>query len=101
MGMKIVVPEVLSDLIVDGKIQHTCVGGYMERVAKGKTDVVFVRREGDLDVPYITMEIHNQEIFQARGKDNRMPDEAGKAFIEAFKAAKLAKKEEEKVRVTA
>ncbi|MGP1470931.1 MAG: PcfJ domain-containing protein [Schwartzia sp. (in: firmicutes)] len=100
MGMKIVVPEVLADLIAEGKAQHTCVGGYMERVAKGETDVVFVRREGDLDVPYITMEIHDRVIFQARGKNNRVPDEAGKAFIEAFKAAKLTKKEE-RARATA
>lgn len=92
MGMKIVVPEVLSDLIEEGKVQHTCVGGYMERVAKGQTDVVFVRREEEPDTPYITVEIKDGEIMQARRKNNDGLDEPGKAFMEAFRAAKLEKK---------
>ena len=66
----------------------------MERVAKGETDVVFVRREAEIERPYITMEIHDRVIFQARGKNNGAPDAAGRAFIEAFEAAKLTKKEE-------
>lgn len=89
MGMRVVVPEVLADLIVEGNVQHTCVGGYMERVGKGKTDVVFVRREEEIEKPYITVEIEDGEIMQARRKNNDGLDEPGKAFMEAFRAAKL------------
>lgn len=99
MGMRVVVPKVLADLIVEGKIQHTCVGGYMEQVAKGETDVVFVRREEELKKPYITVEIRNGEILQARRKNNDSLDDPGKAFLEAFEAAKL--KKNERARVTA
>ena len=71
----------------------------MERVAKGETDVVFVRREEELKKPYITVEIRNGEILQARRKNNDSLDDPGKAFLEAFEAAKL--KKNERARVTA
>ena len=100
LGMRIIVPERLVDLIEEGKAQHNCVGGYMERVAKGETDVVFVRRTAHPEKSYITMEIKDDVIYQARSKNNGGLDKKGQAFIEAFQAAKLTKKEE-KVRVTA
>ena len=92
MGMVVIVPERVSDLIAEGEKQHNCVGGYMERVAKGVTDVVFIRKEKAPEKSYITMEIQNGNIIQARTKDNGPLDELGKKFVEAFKAEKLEKK---------
>ncbi len=91
-GMVVIVPERLADLIIEGKRQHNCVGGYMERVAKGKTDVVFVRRLSAPDESYITMEITDGQIVQARTKNNGPLDQAGKQFIDEFRAVRLEKK---------
>lgn len=92
MGLLVVVPERVSDLIAEGEKQHNCVGGYMERVAKGQTDVVFVRKEADPGQSYITMEIHDGKIIQARTKDNGPLDKLGEKFVKAFRRAKLEKK---------
>ena len=96
MGMMVVVPEHVSDLISEGEKQHNCVGGYMERVAKGQTDVVFIRKDKAPDKSYITMEIHDGKIIQARTKNNGPLDALGEKFVEAFRAAKLEKKKARK-----
>lgn len=101
MGMMVVVPEHVSDLITEGEKQHNCVGGYMERVAKGRTDVVFIRKDKAPEKSYITMEIHNGKIIQARTKNNGPLDALGERFVEAFRVAKLEKKKRQRVRVTA
>ena len=100
MGLAVVVPEHASDLIAEGEKQHNCVGGYMERVAKGQTDVVFIRKDKAPDKSYITMEIHDGKIIQARTKNNGPLDKLGEQFVEAFRAEKLEKKRQ-RVRVTA
>ena len=99
MGLAVVVPERVSDLIAEGEKQHNCVGGYMERVAKGQTDVVFIRREDEPETSYITMEIHKGQIVQARTKNNGPLDKLGEKFVEAFRAEKLEKKKKERIAV--
>lgn len=99
-GMHIVVPEQVSDLITEGKAQKNCVGGYMQRVAKGETDVVFIRRDTEPENSYITMEIKQGHIVQARTKCNGPLDEAGQAFVDVFRAERLEKKNK-RVRISA
>lgn len=92
LGMKIVVPTSPLDYIREGKQNRNCVGGYVESVTNGKTDVVFVRRIEDLSKSYITMEIHDGQIKQARTFANGPLDDEGKAFVELFRKKKLEKK---------
>lgn len=90
-GFEIVVPEKLSDLILEGEQMHNCVGTYIDRVASGTTDVVFIRRTEAISQSYGTMEIRDGRIVQARGKFNRdLPDEA-EAFVELFRTTVLEK----------
>lgn len=89
LGMKIVVPKMLADYIVEGEAQHNCVGTYCNRIAKGETDVVFVRRIENPDTAYITMEIKKGQIKQARTFANGPLDEAGKEFVARFENKKL------------
>lgn len=86
---KIVIPEQPSDYITEGENMHNCVGGYVERVTKGITDVVFIRRVDNPESSFGTMEIQNGRIIQARGKYNHdLPPDA-QEFVEAFKKQKL------------
>ena len=93
MGFVIVVPEHVTDLIREGTEMHNCVGHYIDRVARGDTCVVYIRKENALDESFGTMEIDKagKRIIQARGKFNRdLPPEA-QAFVEAFEDAKIKK----------
>lgn len=90
-GMMIYVPKKLEELIDEGIAMHSCVGTYVERVAAGKTIVVFIRSAEDPGERIGTMEISKDglSIVQARAKFNRaLPPEA-EAFVEKFKAAKI------------
>lgn len=95
-GLRIVIPEAIADLITEGRQQNNCVGTYMSRVSEGKTDVVFIREinpDGTTSKQsYITMEINQDRIVQARTKNNNGLDSRGKDFVEKFRAARLEKK---------
>ena len=99
-GLMIVVPETVVDLIEEGKAQHNCVGGYMRRIAAGETDVVFIRHQEDPAASYVTMEIKNGIIIQARSVYNGVLDDKAKAFVEKFRKQCLERKNK-KVRVSA
>lgn len=91
----IMIPETLSDIIVEGKVLHHCVGTYVDRVAKGETDILFIRETGKEDIPYYTIEVRNMEIIQYRGaynncNHNPVPDYV-KKFVKQFENTVLKK----------
>ncbi len=87
----IVVPDKVTDLIREGEVQHICVGMYVERVAKGETDVVYIRKNTALDASFCTMEIRNGAIVQVRAKHNEKPPADTMEFVEKFRREKLGK----------
>ena len=54
----IVVPTCGQDIVTEGERMHHCVGGYVDRVVRNETYIVFVRRKNDIDTPYITCQVH-------------------------------------------
>ena len=96
-GMTIYVPQHLKELITEGAAMHSCVGGYVDRVASGGTIVVFIRKADDLKERVGTLEIaaDGSHIVQARAKFNRdLPPEA-QAFVDRFNAVKIERRERE------
>ena len=81
---KIVVPENLKAIIDEGKNLHHCVGTYTEKAANGETDILFIRKQGEEDVSYYTMEVRNLEIIQYRGAYNNMHDNPVPKEIDQF-----------------
>ena len=90
-GMTIYVPKKLEELVAEGIAMHSCVGTYVDRVAKGMTIVVFIRSAQDLKERIGTMEISRDglSIVQARAKFNKdLPPKAAE-FVQKFKEAKI------------
>ena len=79
-GIMIVVPQTADDLTNEGKTLSHCVRSYAERVAKGETVILFVRKVEEPEKPYYTMEVSNGRVIQLRGKNNCAP----KADVQAF-----------------
>lgn len=77
-GLKIFVPRDAADIRREGKLQHHCVGAtdrYMERMAKGETFILFLRRAETPETPYYTLEVeYNGKIRQSYGAYDRKPD---------------------------
>ena len=77
-GLKIFVPRDAADIRREGKLQHHCVGAtdrYMERMAKGETFILFLRRAETPETPYYTLEVeYDGKIRQSYGAYDRKPD---------------------------
>ena len=73
-----------DEIIAEGKALCHCVGSYAERHSKGKTNIFFIRKKSNPDMPYYTIEVSNDYvIMQCHGFRNDQltpkPDEI-KAF---------------------
>lgn len=71
-NFSIVVPEEMNEITKEGVYLHHCVGGYISRVAEGKTNILFLRKNENIDIPFFTIEVNNHnEIIQVHGLYNR------------------------------
>lgn len=98
----VVAPTKPGDLAREGIMLHHCVKSYIDRVADGYTNIMFIRKNTDLDIPFFTVEVSNQStIEQVHGFGNCNADsEPGlEDFIKEWaKARKLKSHGYDKVR---
>lgn len=68
----VIYPETSRDLITEGtKLRH-CVKSYIDRVANGNTNILFIRRVDEIDKPFFTAEVSNNlHLVQLHGMTNR------------------------------
>ena len=85
----VVMPSTSREIVEEGVRQSHCVGRYCERVAKGESVILFVRRKDKLAESWYTMEIKRDmdklDIVQCRGYDNQDRNEEEAAEIEKVK----------------
>ena len=68
-------PTKAEDIANEGVKLHHCVKSYIRRVADGETNIVFIRKNTDLEKPFFTVEITNDNtIQQVHGFGNRNAD---------------------------
>lgn len=65
-----------EEIIMEGRLQHHCVGGenYLRKHNDGKTVILFLRKVETPDIPYYTIEMRNNEILQWYGIRDGKPD---------------------------
>lgn len=98
-GLILIVPKSGDEIRNEGAKLHHCVGGYVERVARGETNIFFVRKTEEPETPYYTMEWNNNHIVQCRGSHNCGMTPEVEAFVKVFEKkmqASIKKKEEKK-----
>lgn len=83
-GLILIVPHSADDIKAEGEALHHCVGTYVERVAKGETEIFFVRKKESPDEPYYTMEWKDNKVYQCRGLHNQGMTPDVNAFTKAF-----------------
>lgn len=89
-GLFVTMAGSADELQREGATLHHCVATYADRVAKGETTILFIRREEAPDTPYYTMEFKDGAIAQIRGKANCAPTGDVVRFRDAF-ISELAK----------
>lgn len=69
---KVIVPLMSSEIIDEAHQQQHCVASYVDRVARGDTHIVFIRKTEKPEESVLTVEINtNDEVCQVRGFMNR------------------------------
>ena len=81
-------PRNYFELLNEGKELNHCVGGYSKLVARGKTNIMFVRYKVEESVPFMTLEIKNNQIIQAKKKNNIYPKNEEVTFLEEYAKSK-------------
>lgn len=86
-GYMIMAPKDGKDIINEGHKLHHCVGGYLDKVAKGKTVILFVRKLKNPDKPFVTVEVSPEThcIGQVSAFANAEAPKDVKAFLEKYK----------------
>jgi hypothetical protein len=85
----IVVPSELSELKIEGKSLHHCVGSYTSAVSRGETTIVFLRQKENINTPFMTCEVYQGSIRQIHGlMNNKIKDQKDSdgiySFVEAW-----------------
>ena len=89
-GMKIVSPAVPGDIIAEGHALHHCVGGYVERVAKRESIILFLRQCAEENKPFYTIELQDRKVVQVRGMQNCSATPEVKQFLRKWEKKVLA-----------
>lgn len=84
-GLKLILPHETEEFIKEGKALHHCVGrmGYNEKMAKGQCLIFFIRKQEELNVPFVTMEYDpkKKKIRQFYADHNSTPEESVRDII--------------------
>lgn len=81
----ITVPKDMKDLFEEGRKLCHCVGSYSDRIIKGETCIMFIRKTEEPEKPYFTIEVNQRDnyVVQLRGLSNRLIDRVNeKALVE-------------------
>lgn len=66
-----IVPGALSELYEEGRKLSHCVGSYAKSVVSGRSVIVFLRKNTNINAPYCTVEVRGKKVVQVRGWNNR------------------------------
>ena len=87
-GLKIVFPVTAGAIKREGNVLGHCVGGYAKRHMDGVLTILFLRKSAAPGAPYVTIEMHGNELRQIHGylNDRNGPDprKVHKRFIDTW-----------------
>lgn len=65
-------PKDGNEIVREGSLQHICIGGYVSRHSTGNTNLFFLRKKNEPDMPFYAIEMNNgNSIIQIHGFGNR------------------------------
>lgn len=65
-----------AEIVMEGRLLHHCVGGdnYLSKHNRGDSYILMLRTQEEPEIPYITVEIRNNQILQWYGEYDKKPD---------------------------
>ncbi|MDD6155811.1 MAG: PcfJ domain-containing protein [Lachnospiraceae bacterium] len=84
----IFLPDGINAIIEESIEQENCLLDYVIPVVEGSTRILFMRKKISKQKSYITIEIKDNTILQAYGKNNRVLDTHELSFLEIYAGIK-------------
>jgi hypothetical protein len=88
-GLTLLPPKSADEIIAEGHALHHCVGSYAERAANGECVILFLRKTDQPDEPFYTIELRDNQIAQARGRNSSEPTPEVQKFLDILAARAL------------
>lgn len=88
-GLMIIPPKTAEEIVEEGQKLHHCVGGYVARVAKKESVILFLRNVEQPETPFYTIEVKNGEVAQIRGNKNCVPTPEVETYMKVWESTKL------------
>ena len=87
-GLCVLIPHTPRDLKREGSKLNHCVGrmGYDVKMAEGRSFIAFVRREEDVESPFVTVEygLKEKRVLQEYGYHDTVPEENVLKFVKEW-----------------
>jgi hypothetical protein len=85
-GLTAIIPTTTEEFINEGNAQSNCVARmYLPQVVENETNIVFIRKDNDINSSYITCEVHEGKIIQYLARYNqRVYNELALEFKELY-----------------
>lgn len=77
-------PLSIRALVEEGNQLHHCISSYGNRVIANESLIYFMRKTYDPEIPYVTIEIVNKTVVEARGNFNRKLDKKELKYIKSW-----------------
>lgn len=71
-GLFIVPARSNKELINESRVLDHCVRTYASKVSKGETGIMFIRKENEPEMPFVTLELRGKRVIQVRGYKNNV-----------------------------
>ena len=80
----VVTPKTVIEIIDEAVFQDNCLLEYIDKIAVGETNISFIRKKSNKCAPFVTLEIIDHCIIQARTRFNELPEVRVYKFLEKF-----------------
>jgi hypothetical protein len=64
-------PNSGTEIVTEGSKQRICIGGYVSSHSLGQTNLFFIRRKSEPDIPFYAIEMKNGVVIQIHGYCNK------------------------------
>ena len=91
-GLAIMQPARMEDLVAEGKALSHCVGGYIDSMADNRCVILFIRRKAELEKPFYTVEVQNDQVRQVKGFKNGSATPEVEEFMAVWEEQVLKKR---------
>ncbi len=74
----------LESLIEEGSMQNNCVRTYASLYSQNKVQIYFMREKSNVNKSFVTIEVKNNKIVQAKIKNNELPSQAIENILKSW-----------------